>query len=763
MDTTPRIAIGRIVAVYGPTNAYHVVGPYFDDIAVWCGDGPGTLGIRQCGGLAPGTHVLVTLGSGSLPSRIIAVDQFQTDPDVSAYNPRTLGDPDDQVSGYYQDSWERRILDSRLHTPYREFRNDGFQDLVNGEWGKVSYWGAGITVENFRASLRAGHFAEIAFYTDDQSGQRRSMKWSADTLFSTHHDTFFGNFPERRWMTYWNPRDAVSDEALPRVQAYEGPGHLGRHRVVAEQADRGTTRRALHYDYEDSGGIRVIGAAGGIILERRVDLDVPEERGDDDWGDDAIEELGDAVANPRGEIEFSGDTDNLLFAQSALDIADSITSWRARNAVDTAEGRWSTATSDPVSHNPGVPQSMWADLPDSIELVTDAGPKRFYVGRSCFALLPDGSFLVENAHGVQLSAVGPNLIISAPGDIIEFCGGVKQTFASGVVTRGNDFVQISSNDGPLEVKAERQLSMVGGVGGTGGVLIESKSEEDTSSVQGDGRVGGLVLKAKSSAFLVSERDVGISATQALVVKAASSVLIDSPSIAAQVTSVMFTREGSTTPGLLLSVGESPGATSLVVDGASIVRGDSVCLGSALVSENLVLGGSGVARGSFGAIDGVGELGGPDADRLRRDIQRQIDATDDALREFENAGAAPSQSLFAFINRDVPMREGLIREISFVFTPDYRGNLKANYGLPEMRWHQRSNGGQKWEEKGVPTSSGEVSMAYPGREVWEGSGVLFKAPDGLFFDAATGRSTMSKPESTEVQGVTAPLSDLPRRP
>lgn len=741
----------RIVAAYGPANVYHIVGPFVDDVAVWMGEGSGTLGVRSCGGLAPGTRVLVALASGDNFSRIVAVDQGPTIPDADAYTPRTLGDPTDPAAGYFQGSWERQILDGSYHIGLRESRNDGFQDLVNGEWGRCSYFGAAVLVEYFRSALRAGAFAELAFYTSDQSGHLRTMKWAHDTLFGGYTDTSYGGFPEQALSRFVTPTETTDPEALPREQGYAGLGHLGSHRVLSCAGRRGEPRRGLSWDYTDLGGTRVIGAAGGVIMERRIDLDVPEEL--DVAPEDAIESLEDTLEEPRPEIDFEGPLGPLLYAQGAWDIVDAITTYRSRNAIDATPERWRQGEIEPADHDVRTPL-MWGELPKVVELQTDTGPKKFYVGRSCFALLPDGNVLVENAHGAQIMAVGPNIVLSAPGDIIEICGGVKQTYAQGVVTRGYEFVQVVSPQGEVDLKAETNLKMVGANSGRGGVLIESKSTTPVSETAPGGDIGGLVMKSASGAFVVSEDEVGISGRRLTVVS--DDVFIDAELIAAKAAQAVL-YDDSEAPVMAISRG------SAVIDATLTLTQDLVAQGGGLFGGDAVVGGSVVARGSVVGA-GIGDLSGsPDEAGVRDQIRAQLEGVSQNLELF-NTSARPLQAdLAASLERDVPLRPEFVASLGFSFTTGY--DVPDDFGLPETRWQQRNRDAQRWEETGVTVpEDGEVSMAYPGREVWEGRGVVYRAGEGLFFDAASARSTMSKPDiPTAAPGAPLPLATMVRSP
>lgn len=756
----------RIVDVFGASNTYRVVGPYFDDIATYHGDGAGTLGVRNCGGLAPGTQVIVAMVEGDNPLRIIAVDQSPTNKSVEAYNARLLTSPEDRVSGYRDGSLYRNIIDGRLRFGLQESRNDGFQDLVNGEWGKSSYFGAAILIEHYRAALRAGHFAELAFYTDDQLGRLRAMKWEHDTLCGEYRDTFFGNWAERSNKRFWTVSDAVSDTALPGAVAYSGPGHLGTHSYTAPPGPEGTPRRSLSYDHLDEAGVRVIGAAGGLILERRVDLDVPEEIEPSD-PDLLQEQYQAALDEPREPLTFTGELSTVNHAQSALDVIDAVTSYRGRNAVDTVTERWSGDRLDAQDHLVQSDGSMWGPIPQVVEVGLDSGPREFYVGRSMFALLPDGSVLVENAHGVQIMATGPNLVFSAPGDIIEICGGSKQTFAArNIAMRAYENMDLVANTGRLNAKAETLLSLLGGnAGGDEGVLIESRSTQ-TTSTPGTGdtnKIGGIVLRSRGGLFASADGDLGLAAKGNLGIKTEDGqVLLDAPAIAAKITNAIQVFTTADTP--VLELVASGDQSQLHVDGQLIARDDLICQGSGLFTSQLISGDSifasgAIAGSSTGQIDAAG----------RRSISTEVARLNRTIEAFNGSAAENRRAVAAFMNRSVPMLSDTAARFGFSFLRSVDYALPGNfaYALPETRWQQRNRGNDLWEEKQVLSPTEEVTMPYPGYTVWTGSGKYLKAADGLYFDAVTARSTLSEPESdpgAEIEVADSPsLEQMVRTP
>ena len=757
----------RVVGTYGASNAYHVVGPYFDDIAFYFGEGAGTLGARRSGGLAPGTQVVVGMVEGDNHLRIMAVDQSPTNPRAQSFVPRLLTGEEEQVSGYREGHLYRNMLDGDLHVGLHESRNDGFQDLVNGEWGMVSYFGAAVMVEHFRSALRAGHFAELAFYTQDQMGRLRALKWEHDTFLSEHKDTFDGNFAEKSSKCFYGVPDAASTTSQHRSLSYSGPGHLGSSSYTAPPAEEGVARAALSYDHLDQNGIRVIGAAGGLILERRVDLDVPQEK-EVEERETLLEQYQAALDEPRSPLTFSGELSTVVHAQSAMDVIDSITGYRSRNATDTVTQRWEELRFEPVDNLVQGDGSMWGALPQVVEVNLDNGPQEFYVGRSMFALLPDGSVLVENADGVQIMASGPNLVLSAPGDIIEVCGGTKQVIAGrSIALRAHDNVDVAANSGRVSMKAETLFSILGGNnGGAEGVLIESRSSSVTSStgIGGENQVGGLVLRSRGGLFAAADGDLGLYSASGMAVRIddGGQLFLDAGVIAARIVDAIqvFANEDTAVLDLVVN-GEN---SQLFVSGSLYASQDVIALRDGLYGGQLVTGGNIASAGSVGAAGGVGTIDNDD-----NAIQNIVSNVQRSLAQFDDRAAGNRRLSTQFFNRDIPMSEQQVKTYGFILLQTTDLNLPANfaYALPEMRWQQRSTTGTPWTENYVQALEADALTApYPGFDIWSEQGKYLKGADGLYFDPVTARSTLSEPGADPGSEITVgqrlPLSEFVRQ-
>jgi hypothetical protein len=125
----------------------------------------------------------------------------------------------------------------------------------------------------------------------------------------------------------------------------------------------------------------------------------------------------------------------------------------------------------------GVLDSFNFDPPDFTELQVDhrPGSTRYYHSRSVIAQLPDGSILIEDGYGSQLHMVGGNIHLTCPGDVWQRPGRSSVVWApDDIIRRAGSSMDLTTSTGDLRMKAEKNLHILGGNSGKGGVLVESR-------------------------------------------------------------------------------------------------------------------------------------------------------------------------------------------------------------------------------------------------------------------------------------------------
>lgn len=762
---------GRVVTSIPGAGICRVQGSGFDAWFVYNGQSSVGLGVRESGGLAAGTQVVVRLGEGVYPGVVLATTRPQTSPEIDNFTPRFIVDP--PVSGYYDKGLLRKALNGNTWINATEHRIDGFMDLVAGEWSKLSPFGAYTNVEMFRAAMGAGPMSGVEFFTDTQLTRIRGLELDQETLASEDHRHRVWSSLEHTTRDWWTAKEAVAAEtAAPRRLSIAGPIHNASQRYIGGPGHKATPRPALFQEVLGSDGTLAVTTAGSLVLQRVVDVDLPQEVVPVDQAAYKAQ-VDAALGSPRAPIEVTGDLVACTHAQAAWDIIDGITRYWARSGVDGVPQQWST---DRVAVQPAAPPvsaEMWGQLPRTVEIrLDDEGrTKKFFVGRSTFALLPDGSVLVENSGQAQIMLSGPNIVLSAPGDIILVSGGTSQVLAGrNVVMRAQDTLQLAANTGRVDIKAERQLSLLGGNdGGSEGVLVESRSKalDSAAGVGASGRVGGIVLKSATGAYIAAEQALGLSSKGVLTVKA-QGIQIDTDAIAARVVQgITVFSAASTTP--VIQVSMSGLTQSLWFSGNVVIDGPLVATGTAQINGTVVAGDSVYAKnGILGTTVGQAGTDPVTKQTLAEQITAMVAEINKQLKPFATAAKAPQAQLESTLNANVPLLWQRVATYGFSFmdTPDYG---VVAYGLPETRWQRAARGtGPKWVEKYVRApNSTEDTMPFPGRSAWVNDGHYFKAPDQVFFDPVTSAFTLSQPSDDPGNQIPAaapgPLSDFIRSP
>lgn len=135
-------------------------------------------------------------------------------------------------------------------------------------------------------------------------------------------------------------------------------------------------------------------------------------------------------------------------------------------------------------------------IPPNVDLQVDPDTKEtYYASESVVEQHDDGSISLKDGYGACIMMSKGNIVMSCPGDIIQLPGRDAITHAGAdVMTKGQKNVEISASTESVRIKADENLSMIGGNSGQGGVLVSNKAmstQEEASST------GGLVLSSES--------------------------------------------------------------------------------------------------------------------------------------------------------------------------------------------------------------------------------------------------------------------------
>lgn len=255
-------------------------------------------------------------------------------------------------------------------------------------------------------------------------------------------------------------------------------------------------------EHVDSTGAYSVVSAKSISLIKDCFIPVPREkhRPDDSQGDksDSITQARASNSSNMADFTVQGAEQGIphastLYAASSCDAAAfkthrSTVAFRERpndwtmqeiDDIDLAGFKTSLDGSGFLSASSGVSESrMFAQLPKVGTLRINARERevKYFASRSMIMMHEDGSIHIQDGYGSAISMRGGCIDISCPGDITLRPGRNLVGFAGDSVSlvAGND-VELSSNLGDVRVQADRNVSVLAGNDGLGGILLETKA------------------------------------------------------------------------------------------------------------------------------------------------------------------------------------------------------------------------------------------------------------------------------------------------
>jgi hypothetical protein len=296
-----------------------------------------------------------------------------------------------------------------------------------------------------------------------------------------------------------------------------------------EQDETGVFRQHV-----DSTGAYTVVSAKSISLIKDCFIPVPREyvRPDDSRGDGVDSILAARSSNAQNMADYTVqgveeglEHASLLYAASSSDAA-AFKTHRSTVAFRERPSDWTMQEIDDIDlagfrsvvdgegflpASSGVSSSrMFAKLPKVGKLKISAREdSKYFASRSMVMMHEDGSIHIQDGYGSTISMRGGCIDISCPGDITLRPGRNLVGFSGDSVSMiaGND-VELSANLGDIRVQADRNVSVLAGNDGAGGILLETKAtathlqqpDEDTFQApdSNSNYYGGIWLKAPAA-------------------------------------------------------------------------------------------------------------------------------------------------------------------------------------------------------------------------------------------------------------------------
>lgn len=537
---------GTILAGFQGAQYYDVATDFGRYLCISLGSGRGMLGANEAAGYLPGEQVWIA-ASPSNPAFnafIIGKADFAY---AGAYTPACDLLVHPQVAGFSPGE----MYSGARYSDFPRIRNfnSGIRDSVDGDWIMHNMFGGAIGVEAFRTFLQAGPAAGIHAYTEDGHLRIIGARFERLTFTEQYEDRQLGTGNSQVGRKVFYPGDAMSDFPHQLLEvtgpAYSGeqsyysyPANANLGQGSADGASGG--RIALLHEYRGMDGNFMLSAAGSITLRKSFRIPMPEYAGATEEDDDPdTQGGGGAVAGSCEPCPLSKDTipksagtganassvaqspfgesddgDNSGISIGALDaILDAtVVRGRANALIEQALSgfrrlsAWTVPDSEPASGLEGEPTplisrdpNMWKCAPQLFELALDPynASKNYVWGDAIIQITPEGSIVLQSAQGDTLVVGAGNIAGSCQHDVTFTAGRNIATFAGrDIGIRAGRHVDVNANYGRMTLVCASQFSILGGMDGNGGVLIESKGQyHGAMAGENPPSSGGVILKS----------------------------------------------------------------------------------------------------------------------------------------------------------------------------------------------------------------------------------------------------------------------------
>ena len=376
----------------------------------------------------------------------------------------------------------------------------------------------------------------------------------------------------------------------------------------------------------------------------------------------------------------------------------------------------------------------------------------YYRTASFFTLAEDGSVVIGDGYGSQIFMGGGQIRLEASGDLMLMAGARVVTLAQESITRAKGSVDISSSTADVRIKSERNMQLLAGNSGEGGMLLESKGVGETQTykqligeqVKSSGIVllsrGGAISSVAQSMYL--RTGVGTTTVEGLgdftvdcangksnmVAYAKSHQFFNSAGLG-----IWHAPSGRDVSAMTESHFFGPKFSKIhgptVMDGTvCIVRGGSLGVSGGIYAKAMIatLGNIACAKGMAGVADSLGK-----GSKVAEGIDKFLaDFASFSKRQTEIGLPVFAASYTAGFWRPNKMGNStfLKNEIGFSYRdltskqPDVYGYSAEKFFLLETRWQQLSRkglvapSGGDWIEKKVMYQGNEL-YPWPGKANW----------------------------------------------
>lgn len=385
------------------------------------------------------------------------------------------------------------------------------------------------------------------------------------------------------------------------------------------------------------------------------------------------------------------------------------------------------------------------------------GEAVYYDREGLLVFRDDGGVHVCAGAGEEFVLAGGRVRINAPKGIDLCSGGDFTVTASQIVMRARGSVDVSSSDRDVRIKAERNVQVLAGNGGKGGLLLESKGEggtHDYADRVGEDVVGsGIVLKSLDGGVSLLGGFVYVRSLADTITldagQGSHSVNVVAKDLATFTTSPVEFHFGPNRDVVDVKRTYSFGQSAMVADVRASIGGELVVYNGGGGSGNVVVDGTIYATKAIASADTVSDKRGKELGKVPTGFAGELTtvataAQTTAAEQRAAAGVRYGEAVSGTLyGPAMTGNDATIGSMGFSFRDPQGVSVQyktAGFYWPESRWQQNirlglGTGGNGWAEKPV-SYQGVDTYPWPGRAALLDTQTLLRCTPAMY-DSAKG--------------------------
>lgn len=630
-------------------------------------------------------------------------------------------------------------------------------------------------------------------------GQSYGSNADPAVAFKTQEDPATGKWP---YASY----DIGTEPPLPFYRYREHGGYLGQghvREVVVPTHEGNKTAQSPPAEGVFSEWIGLDGSfhlmsAKSVLIGRRVNMPVAErvKPAEDGTGDDSREDnykfsgyFGAGEEHKVGDVRVPDDNASIRRVMGVDDLIAYAVNWKRVHPFHYHKNDYSvreendgfkfTAAQEFLDFTQLSNQNTMASVfPKAMRIDHRYNDVAYYQTTSFLYFLEDGGVMLADGFGSAIKMTAGKIRLECAGDIELAPGRSLIGLGSQVILRAKKSVDISASDNDIRIKAERNLHMAAGNGGSGGMLLECKgigtAQDFENRIGEEVTSSGIILKATDSVVAAYGGDVYL--------RSGESKTIDLDADKGRALINLYGDRVNTfsANGMYLFIGPSNEDSTIrklfsftntvAIMPVDVLVGGNVALyendKSVIASGNVFAKGSiacerSMAQGSKGGM--VGEVGDEFKTQLNDSIDNTATAVSDILKEIQDIHKQIIVDRY-YQDSQLGSDTNIVNmQFSYRDTDDQTQYRTANLLWDQRRWEQfvtlgLAAGGTEWTENPVMYQGKEL-YPWPGRKAWKEDTAFLQATDAGLIEPFTGNAKnrasgiYDNPELGNVEAVT----------